>query len=410
MNYALMHKNVVVALINIDDSSGTIIGIDEILNEKHLPVGTSYLSHHKVELHREALNSWWSNRAIPASRKGVDDALSKLGVYSTTQLLTRCLGLSLSDHYWIKPSMSPIKWEDVNFFTNDFSDDIGDVLFGYPKKDIGFNYQSPDNTSDGNLIKRWKIIDGKRCLVKGGSAPYHQETFGEVVASNIMKRLNICHIPYTLIWNEKKPYSVCEDFVTTETELVSALKVMSLRPKANHENEYIQLINICNEIGVPSIVDAIDKMLTIDFIVANEDRHFRNFGFIRNADTLEWIGFSPIFDSGSSLGYNKLTSQIISGEDIVCKPFKKTHNEQLRLVTNFDWLDISALKNNIEDDIMSAFLGAEKYVDESRLEAIVMSVKERISYLEMMMENHHSKKNKAENLSDIQIDDEDMEI
>ena len=406
MEYALMHKNVVVALIDIDDSSGTIIRINEILNEKHLPVGTSYLRHHKTELHRDALNGWWSNRAIPASRKGIDEALNKLDMFSTTQLLTRCMGLSLSDHYWIKPSVSTVKWEDVNFFTNEFSDDIGDVLFGNPKKDIGFDYQSPDNTSNGNLIKRWKIIDGKRCLVKGGSAPYHQEPFGEAVATNIMKRFNICHIPYTVIWDKNKPYSVCEDFVTTETELVSALKVMTLRPKANHENEYAQLINICNEIGMPSFVDAIDKMLTIDFIVANEDRHFRNFGFIRNADTLEWIGFSPIFDSGSSLGYNKLPAQIISGEDLVCKPFKKTHIEQLQLVTSFDWLDISVLKNTIEDDIVSAFLGAEKYVDESRLEAIVTSVKDRVAYLERVMEHRYSFK-KNDVLSDFEIGDDD---
>jgi hypothetical protein len=157
---------------------------------------------------------------------------------------------------------------------------------------------------------------------------------------------------------------------------------------------------------MPSFVDAIDKMLTIDFIVANEDRHFRNFGFIRNADTLEWIGFSPIFDSGSSLGYNKLPAQIISGEDLVCKPFKKTHIEQLHLVTSFDWLDISVLKNTIEDDIVSAFLGAEKYVDESRLEAIVTSVKDRVAYLERVMEHRYSFK-KNDVLSDFEIGDDD---
>ncbi len=45
-------------------------------------------------------------------------------------------------------------------------------------------------------------------------------------------------------------------------------------------------------------------MLTLDYIIANGDRHYNNFGFIRNAETLEWQGLAPIFDSGASLWHN----------------------------------------------------------------------------------------------------------
>ncbi len=30
-------------------------------------------------------------------------------------------------------------------------------------------------------------------------------------------------------------------------------------------------------------------MLTADYLIANYDRHYNNFGAIRNADTLEWM-------------------------------------------------------------------------------------------------------------------------
>ena len=69
---------------------------------------------------------------------------------------------SLSDQYWINPKGSNLTWDNVNFFQNQFSDDIGDVLFGTNKKANAFDFSSPDNTSDGNLKKRWKIIDKKR--------------------------------------------------------------------------------------------------------------------------------------------------------------------------------------------------------------------------------------------------------
>ena len=39
-------------------------------------------------------------------------------------------------------------------------------------------------------------------------------------------------------------------------------------------------------------------MFLVDFIIANKDRHYRNFGFLRNSETLEWIGLAPVYDSG----------------------------------------------------------------------------------------------------------------
>lgn len=126
------------------------------------------------------------------------DALEVLDVSGTTVLPLRCYGLSLSDQYWIKPESSGLSWEKINFFDNAFSDDMGDVLFGRPKKEADFDFNSPDNTSDGCLKKRWKIMDGRRCLIKGGSNPFRQQPFNEVIASDIMDRLEIPHVPYRI--------------------------------------------------------------------------------------------------------------------------------------------------------------------------------------------------------------------
>lgn len=86
-------------------------------------------------------------------------------------------------------------------------------------------------------------------------------------------------------------------------------------------------------------------MIVTDYIIANEDRHMNNFGLLRNAETLEWIGFAPIYDSGSSLGYDKLPGQIRSEKEVVCKPFKNHHIEQLKLISDFSWIDFDALSD-----------------------------------------------------------------
>ena len=105
------------------------------------------------------------------------------------------MGLSLSDHYWVKPAGSNLSWDEVNFFENGFSPDVGDALLGKLSKTSDIDLRSPDWTCDGNLRKRWAILDGKRCLVKAGSGPFHQQPFNEVIASKMADRLGIPHIP-----------------------------------------------------------------------------------------------------------------------------------------------------------------------------------------------------------------------
>lgn len=379
MKCILMHKRAQVASIELDDATGFIQKIGEIYAPEHLPVGVHV---RRGVADRTELNQWWTDRSIPASRSGIREALEVLEIANTKLLLLRCYGLSLSDQYWIKPEGSNLTWENVNFFHNSFSDDIGDVLFGAPKKGDALNFSSPDNTSDGFLKKRWKIIDGKRCLIKGGSNPFRQQPFNEVIATKIMERLDIPHVPYTLVWNKEAPYSVCEDFVDENTELIPAWRVMMTQKKNNSTSVYQHFVNCCEALGVKNVVPFLDRMITLDYIIANEDRHFNNFGLIRNAETLEWIGMAPIYDSGSSLGYDKLPGQMKSEKDVGCKPFKNHHSEQLQLVTSFEWLDLSRL-SDVEDVIREtlALDTAETYIDEYRIQFVVNAVKRRLGNL-----------------------------
>ena len=332
------------------------------------------------KIDRAALNAWWADRFIPSARSGLVDALSQLGFPNPQQVISRNLGSSLSDHYWVKPAGSNLSWDEVNFFENDFSPDVGDALLGKLSKTSGIDLCSPDWTCDGNLRKRWAVLDGKRCLIKAGSPPFQQQPFGEVIAARIAEWLGIPHIPYTLLWDESLPYSVCEDFVTPNTELIPAWRVMHVQKKDNHTSVYQHYRNCCNALKVPDVARALDQMMVLDYLIANEDRHFNNFGLLRNPDTLKWLGPAPMYDSGSSLGYNKLTPQIRSGRNITCKPFKKTHQDQLRLVTSFDWLDLSKL-DGVDQDIREVFAGAEEFIDKERVEAIIASVNQRVQLL-----------------------------
>ena len=364
----LMHKRIRVAELELDRETGFIQKIGSVFAPEHLPVGVPMK---KGIADRAALNEWWSDRAIPASRSGVREAMETLGIRDTKTLLPRSFGLSLSDQYWIRPVDSGLTWESVNYFQNPFSDDIGDVLFGAYKKTDALDFSSPDSTSDGNLKKRWKIIDGKRCLVKGGSNPYRQQPFNEVIATGIARRLGIPCVPYTVIWDKGAPYSVCEDFVDENTELIPAWRIIQTRKKDNNTSVYAHFVKCAEALGIPGVREFLDRMIVLDYIIANEDRHLNNFGALRDAETLEWLGMAPIYDSGSSLGYDRGVPLMRNDAETVCKPFKKRHSDQLGLVRSFDWIDFDALAD-ARDLIVSVLSDkkAEDYIGADRVNVI----------------------------------------
>ncbi|MBQ4513106.1 MAG: hypothetical protein II969_08935 [Anaerolineaceae bacterium] len=380
MKCELMHRQISAAEIEIDSDSGFITKIYSVSAPEHLPLAVTDKG---GKLDRSALNRWWLERSIPATRSGLRDALNLMDIDDSKQLLARCYGLSLSDQYWVKPESSGLSWKTINFFENPFSEDIGDALFGKKKHDV-FSYNSPDSTSDGNLKKRWKIINGKRFLLKGGTDPFRQQPFNEVVASEIMDRLEIPHVPYTVTQIDGQPYSLCEDFIAPETELVPAARIIQVKKKRNEVSAWQHFVDCCEMLGIPNVVSFLDQMVMLDFIIANEDRHYNNFGAVRNAITLEWIGMAPIFDCGSSLGYNKVERRIAAGTDIICKPFKQSHEEQLELVTDFNRLNFDRLSDVREmiSGILSTELAAET-IDEKRIKTIVDAVEKRIEIVKM---------------------------
>ena len=400
--YILMHKNIPVAVLEIDEASGVISAIGEVYAEQHIPLGIT-VKRGKIE--RSELNDWWKGRAIPASRSGIKTVLEDLQIATTQRLLEKCLGLSLSDQYWICPQSKELKWSEINFFENDFSDDMGNILFG--KLSSGemiindeISLMSPDNTSDGWLKKKWKIINGKRCLIKGGSGAIQQEPYNEVIASKIMERLDIPHVNYSLITEEEYPYSICEDFITPQTELISAWYVMQTEKKPNHISVYQHYVNCCEKLGIPKIKESLDQMMVVDYLIANEDRHQNNFGIIRDAENLNFIGAAPLFDSGTSLWFDKPTPMIERTAKLRCKPFKNTHEEQIKLVSSFEWLDISKL-NGIEEEFRE-LVRDSIFIDNTRCDAICKAIKERISSLEKVINENANRK--YYNVADIKGD------
>ena len=100
--------------------------------------------------------------------------------------------------------------------------------------------------------------------------------------------------------------SVCPTMIKENEEFIPAYQVLSEKRDLimNSSDDYYLYLKILEEHQVPKAREYLQKMIMIDFILCNEDRHLGNFGVIRNVDTLKWISIFPIFDTGRSLNTN----------------------------------------------------------------------------------------------------------
>lgn len=269
---------------------------------------------------------------------------------------------------------------DINFFEHSFSEDVGDILLGGKPQSKKVNLISPDSASDGWLKKRWKIIGDKRCLLKGGSRPFYQEPLNEQIASAVLRRLGVPHVSYTVMWDGNEPYSVCEDFITPQTELVNAAQISNIKPWDDQTDLYRHFCECCEILGIPGVTDSLDRMLAADYILANVDRHFGNFGAIRSADTLAFDSMAPLYDNGTSLWYNTMDFFINPEADVESSTFREKLAQQIPLVTSFDWLDLSKLKGI--DEECADILSVSPYISEQRREFLCSAVKHRVELLE----------------------------
>lgn len=204
-----------------------------------------------------------------------------------------------------------------------------------------------------------------------------------------LMELKISHVSYSLITEEDYPYSLCEGFITEDTELISAWHLLQTSKKPNHVSLYRHFLDCCNTFGIRGAEDAVNGMLVLDFIIANEDRHLNNFGAVRRADTLEFLGMAPIYDSGTSLWFDKPLPMIHAKANVICKPFKNSHTEQIKLVTDFSWLDFSALKGI--DEEFREIIGDSLFIDGTRCSALCRALSGRIEMLEEIVRKGKSR-------------------
>lgn len=345
-----MHENSKLAVFKCVNSSIISLEINNRLLHK-LPL--LELSSKPV---RDRLINWIKNRGIPATRQGIKSELRSIGQEDEFRYMLNNLGLSLTDHYWIKPVNSDYRWETVNLYTNDFTSRYSLDLDTDKSIACKTNF-IPSASLKGDLKKKW-IIDsnGVRRLVKGNASKSCRQSICEVIATEIHKRQGrFEYTPYSLIKisSDNRIITGCEcpNFTSIYTEFIPAISIIESIKKESSSNYYNAYIKYCGYHGIDDdyMRQFMEYQILTDFIITNTDRHLNNFGVIRDSNTFKLMKPAPIFDSGNSMFYN--TNFIKTGHkllNIEVTSFRKYEVKLLEYVSNPMIVDLNKLPSENE--------------------------------------------------------------
>lgn len=252
-----------------------------------------------LEQTNEGIIHWLSKRVIPKNRIFVDQILKTLNLShnDTKGIIDVCKGLSLNDSYWVVLEDFEGTFEAYNLYENRFSEILALVAYTGAGQSHDVFTTSPELTTSGMLPKAWRLIEGDGIfLYKGGTrgaSNSGREPYCEAYASQIAAVMGLNAVHYDLENWKGITASKCRLFTDIDTAFVPIGRIVRTGGIQACLDYYDTL---GEEFG-----EQLRSMLVFDALIYNEDRHFGNFGLLRDNHTGKIIAPAPIFDNGLSL-------------------------------------------------------------------------------------------------------------
>lgn len=311
MKYTLMNAEHEVLEFETDNRDS--INIIRILDEfEYAPM---HFSRHFQDM--EKLNydliSFILNRTINSARSDAKDIFAGVGVNDNVALSLRSLGLSLSDHYWYRPSGSGLKWKNVGCFDRKFDTSFGEAIL---RRDYAAlakaDPYTPDCTLGGISRKAWINIDGSPLLLKSeaGTSKFIEQS--ELLSARLTERLleKDDYVAYTRREFAGESYIACRGMVDSGEEFVPAQDILTMMGESRADTfKYIskddelleRFTRTLEDFGIENIKAYYAKLAAAFNLSLAGDCHLNNFGFIRDLKTMK-LKAAPLFDRGRSFG------------------------------------------------------------------------------------------------------------
>ena len=297
MNILLMCEDEVVMVINHENDF-------QIIREDLLPFYLKNRINHCKQnpgLFDETNNSlfthWLASRTLLLSRRHAKKLFQAYRLEQSDDELTRaklslmCRALSILDNYWVKNEDDNIKWSQVNLRHVHLNEAVAQIaLHGTSLSLEGSLSNTPEFLTNGSYAKCWKRRNDGLWLYKAND-PNGNESEVEVEVSNILDRCNVEHCHYEAAEDEDLFVCACPTMTNDNISIVDGTTYTSFLNR--------QGIDVERQLA-KEYPDQFYKMLVVDYLIANIDRHSQNWGMYFDPKTTNIIGMHPLFDHNNA--------------------------------------------------------------------------------------------------------------
>ena len=252
-----------------------------------------------LEVSEEGLRKWLQKRFAPKNREYVGSILHSLGltIDDLKGILDVCMGLSLNDSYWVPQSTFEGSFAEYNLYQNRFDTTLSLIAYLGRGSRVRKYGTTPELTTGGMLRKCWYFSERRGIwLYKSGTEGFANagnEPYSEFLAYQIAQRMGLNAVAYELENYHGILASKCRLFTDIDTAYVPIGRIV-------RAGGIQACLDYYRELG-DEFYQELASMLVFDAVIVNEDRHFGNFGLLRDNHTGRIIGPAPIFDNGLSL-------------------------------------------------------------------------------------------------------------
>lgn len=243
-----------------------------------------------------SIQSWIEGRQAPKHREHIAELMRVCGCSRLDGFVKITHALSLNDTFWTKPEESSLKWDEVSLYKNEFDETIAKIAFDGGMYGARFSTTSPEFETDGSFAKCWvRDPDGTVSLLKRGSSGSRNaglEPFSEVYASQVAHLICKDFVPYTSVMHHGKLASKCPLFTNEKTGFAPIYKCLQTE---------LTVTNVLRYMAEHGAEDAFRRMLVLDALILNTDRHAGNYGMMFDTDTLQILKMGPVFDHNQAL-------------------------------------------------------------------------------------------------------------
>lgn len=263
---------------------------------EHIPVNFNITGILPVGFNNMNIGNWVLSRFAAKHRVHLSEYLNSIGALDAKGFIDLTFGVSIVDTFWIKPFNSPLTWNAVSLYRNEFDEVVQHLAFdGTGLYGEQMSTTSPEFGTNGNFDKCWVRENNKIYMLKRGTSWASNgglEPYCEVLASQVFYKMH-AGILYDLVQFRGYAASKCELFTSEDYQYVP---VSSLYAGLRSTNSIVDYYN--KTLGSD---EALRKMLICDAITLNTDRHLGNFGFLCNTETNEIVKAAPGFDYNLSM-------------------------------------------------------------------------------------------------------------